>query len=78
MQARITTVGSNAALRIPAHVLREWGAKVGDTVEVVIERGVLVAKRLRPTYTLEELLAQESAPLYKAWLDDGSAGEEVI
>ena len=78
MQAKITTAGSSAALRIPAQTLREWGVKVGETVEVAIEHGALVAKRARPIYTLAELLQQDSAPLDDAWLNDGPVGEEVI
>ena len=75
--------GNSMALRLSAETIKEWGVEEGQTVEVDIEAGVLVATPTQRRYTLAELLAQcdfsqPMTPDDQAWGRTPPVGLEII
>ena len=73
--------GNSLALRIPAPMLRTWGIVEGESVDLTVEHGALVARPLQKRYTLDELLAlcdfsKPMATLEREWLDADTCGLE--
>ena len=60
MQARIQKWGNSLAIRIPKPFALEVGFELNSLVVVSISEGKLVLEPLKPSYSLEELLAQVS------------------
>jgi antitoxin MazE len=61
MRIKIAKWGGSLAVRIPAALANEIGARAGDTAEMTVEDGVLVLapagrRRTRRRYTLEQLV----------------------
>jgi len=71
-------------LAVPPAVLDLLELRVGTKVDIDVENGRLVIEpRLRPSYSLDELLAQcdESAALStedRDWIDANPAGNELL
>jgi len=58
MQARIQKWGNSLAIRIPKPFALEVGLEQNSLVVVTISEGKLVLEPVKPSYSLEELLAQ--------------------
>jgi len=58
MQARIQKWGNSLAIRIPKPFALEVGLEQNSLVVVSISEGKLVLEPVKPSYSLEELLAQ--------------------
>ena len=77
-------VGGSIMLAVPPALLDLLRLGAGASVDIGIEEGrLVVAPRTRPSYSLEELLAQcdENAPLDdadRAWLEARPVGNELL
>ena len=77
-------VGGSVMLAVPPTLLDVLNLGVGTKVDIGVEDGrLIVAPRARPSYSLEELLAQcdDSAPDDdgdRAWLDATTVGNELL
>ena len=77
-------VGGSVMLAVPPALLDLLKLKAGASVDIGIEEGrLIVAPRMRPTYTLDELLAQcdETATADdgdRAWLETKPVGNELL
>ena len=58
MQARIQKWGNSLAIRIPKPFALEVGLEQNSVVVVSVSDGKLVLEPVRPSYSLDELLAQ--------------------
>ena len=88
MKSKIARWGNSLALRLPAEVVREFGLKEGQLVEIDPEKPDLRIRTERPTvagvpvYTLEEIVAEidrlgpENEPETVDWGSD--RGSEII
>ena len=71
-------------LAVPPAVLDLLELRVGAKVDIAVENGRLIIEpRLRPSYSLDELLAQcdESSALSsedRDWIDAKPAGNELL
>lgn len=79
MRLKIQKWGNSAAIRLPAKMLTEIGAVIGDTVEVDPE-AIRVAK---PKYKLDDLLAMcnKNAPVLTdmmSWESMSPVGTEIL
>jgi len=77
-------VGGSIMLAVPPALLDLLKLRAGAKVDIGVEHGrLIVAPRVRPVYSLDELLAQcdEDEALSsedRAWLDAGPAGKELL
>ena len=77
-------VGGSVMLAVPPALLDLLKLRAGARVDIGIEDGrLIVAPRTRPSYSLDELLAQcdEDAPLDdgdRAWLEAKPVGNELL
>jgi antitoxin MazE len=55
---QIAKWGNSLALRLPKSVALEVRLDEGDTVDVSVKNGAIVISPSRPTYSLEQLVAQ--------------------
>jgi antitoxin MazE len=88
MKAKLARWGNSLALRLPAEVVRDFGLKEGQAVELEAKKPNLEIKTERPVvngipvYTLEELVAEmkrlgpENRPELVDWGPD--VGAEII
>jgi antitoxin ChpS len=79
MKLNIQKWGNSAAIRLPATMMAQIGANIGDAVEVDPD-AFRVAK---PKYKLAELLAKcnKDAPApadMAAWENSGPVGSEIV
>jgi antitoxin MazE len=58
MQARIQKWGNSLAVRIPKPFAQEIGLEQNSLVTISIEEGKLLLEPAKPSYSLEELLAE--------------------
>jgi antitoxin MazE len=58
MQTRIQKWGNSLAIRIPKPFALQVGLEQNSLVAVSVSEGKLVLEPLKPSYSLEELLAQ--------------------
>jgi antitoxin MazE len=59
MVARIQKWGNSQGLRLAKHVLESVGISVGDDVEIVVDGGqILIKKVARPKFDLAEMVAR--------------------
>jgi antitoxin MazE len=58
MQTRIQKWGNSLAIRIPKPFALEVGLEQNSLVTVSIEEGKLLLEPVKPSYSLEELLAE--------------------
>ena len=77
-------VGGSIMLAVPPALLDLLKLRAGAKVDIGVEHGrLIVAPRVRPSYSLDELLAQcdENEPLSsedRVWLDAGPTGNELL
>ena len=77
-------VGGSVMLAVPPALLDLLKLRAGTRVDIGIEDGrLIVAPRTRPSYSLDELLAQcdETAPAEdgdRAWLETKPVGNELL
>ena len=77
-------VGGSVMLAVPPALFDLLKLRAGAKVDIGIEDGrLIVAPRTRPSYSLDELVAQcdESAPADagdRAWLDAKPVGNELL
>lgn len=82
--AVLRKVGGSVMLAIPPALLDVTKLTAGRQVEVTVEGGRLVIEsRKRPSYTLDELLAQCNRSARRStqdrqWLDAGPVGNELL
>ena len=77
---RVQKWGNSAAMRLNADILKQWGVKIGDTVEAKIADGTLIVRpvRARPAYRLADLLAEmpDGLPRAEGWDEMPVVGRE--
>ena len=76
-------VGGSVMLKVPPALLDLLDLRVGSRVDIGVEDGRLIVEpRKRPSYSLDELLAQceESAPSAEErdWIDAKPVGNEIL
>jgi antitoxin ChpS len=76
-------VGGSVMMTVPPALLEQLHLKAGATVSIDFEDGRLIVQPARPTYTLEELLAQcvgdqTITAEEREWLDAPPVGNELI
>ncbi|CAM3952682.1 AbrB/MazE/SpoVT family DNA-binding domain-containing protein [Vreelandella rituensis] len=76
-------VGGSVMMSVPRAFLDQLHLDAGSPVEIEIEHGRLIMVPAKPTYSLEELLAQcdttaEMPADEREWLDSGPAGRELL
>ena len=76
-------VGGSVMLAVPRALLEALELRVGTEVDLGVERGrLVVVPRVRPGYTLDELLAQCDAVVPddedRMWLDAQPVGTELL
>lgn len=83
--ATLRTLGGSVVMTIPKPILEQAQLRSGALVDVQFQDGRLVVEpRVKPSYTLAELLARcEAGGLAPTaddagWLDDGPLGEEAL
>jgi antitoxin MazE len=79
MQTNIQKWGNSLAVRIPKAFAEEIGLDRDTPVEITVQNGQIVIKRVeKPKYTLDELLAQITEDNIHPEVDMGkSVGKEV-
>ena len=83
--ATLRTLGGSVVMTIPKSILEQAHLRSGAQVEIEYRDGHLVVEpRVKPKYTLAELLARcnagSSTPSAEdtAWLNDGPVGQEAL
>ena len=77
-------VGGSVMLAVPPALLDLLSVGVGAKVDIGVEHGRLIVQpRKRPTYSLDELLAQcdvtdTPSSEDRAWIDSGPVGNELL
>ncbi|MCY4059646.1 MAG: antitoxin [Gammaproteobacteria bacterium] len=76
-------VGGSVMLAVPPVLLDVLKLRVGNKVDLGVERGrLVVVPRVRPSYTMDELLAQCDAggpdDEDRMWLDAKPVGTELL
>jgi antitoxin ChpS len=80
--ARLRTLGGSAIVAIPPALLSQIGLAAGGKIEISLEGDALILRkpaRVKPRYTLAELLAQcEPGPFEvdREWMDAPAVGNE--
>jgi antitoxin MazE len=78
MQARIQKWGNSLAIRIPKPFALEVGLEQNSLVAVSIQEGKLLLEPIKPSYSLEELLARVTTDNVHHEVETGSAvGKEA-
>lgn len=84
LTSHLRRVGGSTMFAVPAELLKMLHLQAGDTLEISVEDGRLIAEpRQRPRYTLAELLAasdySEPQPAEeREWVDAGAVGRELL
>lgn len=77
---RVQKWGNSAAMRLNAELLKQWGVKIGDTVEAEIADGALIMRPVsRPVFRLADLLAEipaDGLPRVEGWDEMPAVGKE--
>ena len=73
MQARIQKWGNSLAIRIPKPFALEVGLEENSLVAVSIKGGKLLLEPIKPSYSLEELLAEVTTDNLHHEVETGSA-----
>lgn len=73
-------VGGSVMMAVPPAVLELLQMRAGDKLSLSVEDGrIVVHPQPRPTYSLEQLLAEaDGAAPDQDWLDDAPVGAELI
>ena len=79
MQTLVRKIGNSTGTIIPASLLKKLNLKEGDRVDIQDDNGriVIIPIRIKPKYTLAELLAQcdETAPMPQELMDWDNTSE---
>lgn len=80
MKLNIQKWGNSAAVRIPATMLAQLGARVGDAFEVEVSRGAATLRVTKPKYQLADLMAEmpDGLPRAEGWDEMPAIGKEEI
>lgn len=73
MQTRIQKWGNSLAIRIPKPFALEVGLEQNSLVIVSVSEGKLVLEPVKPSYSLEELLAQVTEDNLRQEIETGPA-----
>lgn len=82
MELKIQNWGNSAAVRLSQVLLKQIDAKVGESLSVEVQDGMLLLKPAEPVYTMEELLAgcnkenMRPSDEDKQWLNAAPVGRE--
>lgn len=78
MKLNVQKWGNSAAIRLPAAVLAQMGAKVGDVFEMELKGDEASIRLAKPKYTLAQLLAEmpEGLPRVPGWDAMPDVGKE--
>ena len=75
-------VGGSVMLAVPPALLDVIGVGAGSTVDLDVDDGrLVVAPRRRPSYTLDELIAEcdpTASDDERAWIDGAPVGREEL
>ena len=77
-------VGGSIMMAVPPAILNVLHLQAGATVGLTVDRGrLVVVPARRPSYSLEELLAQcdasiETSAEEREWLESGPVGNELL
>ena len=78
MQARIQKWGNSLAIRIPKSFALEVGLEQNSFVTLSVSEGKLILAPVKPSYSLEELLAQVTPDnLHREIETEPAVGNEV-
>ena len=59
MVVKIQKWGNSQGLRLAKHILSDAGITIGDDVEITVgENEIVIRKKTKPKFTLEELVAR--------------------
>jgi antitoxin ChpS len=82
MQLSIQKWGNSASVRLPVVLLEQIGAEVGSTLDVTVtQEGLLLKPKRRPSYKLEDLLAEmqgDELPRVEGWDEMPARGKEIV
>lgn len=82
-KANLRKVGGSVMVVVPPAILEQLHLKVGTTVGLVVEgERLVIDPKIKPSYTLDELLAlcNPAAPMNeedRSWIDMPSVGREL-
>jgi antitoxin ChpS len=76
-------VGGSVMLAVPPAMLEILRLQSGDSIEISVDNGQLIARRKNRRYTLKELLAQSRRPARRTredrdWVTGPSVGDELV
>ena len=76
-------VGGSIMMSVPRAILDQLHLDAGSQVEIEVDHGRLIVEPAKPTYSLEELLAQcdttaELSADEREWLDSDPVGRELL
>ncbi len=80
MQATLRRIGNSTGLILPAGVLKTLKLKQGDSIDIETKNDVILIKKDKPRYTLEELIAKcdpDAPPVTHEWDNVKPVGNEV-
>lgn len=82
---KLRKVGGSVTLAIPPDLLKLVNLQVNDKVKIDVENGrIIIGPRIRPSYTLDELLAQCNEEDFvltaedRAWDEAKPVGKELL
>ena len=78
MKARVGLWGGSCAIRLPKMAVETLGMHEGESVEIHIDQDALVIRRGKPSYALDDLVAEARTLTPPAPLDDAPQGEEAL
>jgi len=80
MQTRLRRIGNSTGLILPTGVLKTLKLKQGDSIDIETKNDVILIKKDKPRYTLEELIAKcdpDAPPVTHEWDNVKPVGNEV-
>lgn len=78
MRSRVGLWGGSCAVRLPKMAVETLGLHEGTDIDIRIEDDVLVIRRGRPVYTLDELVEKAKHQTPPEALDDDPVGCELL
>ncbi|MDR2209695.1 MAG: AbrB/MazE/SpoVT family DNA-binding domain-containing protein [Azoarcus sp.] len=82
MRLSIQKWGNSASVRLPVVLLEQIGAEIGSTLDVTVtQEGLLLKPKRRPSYKLEDLLAEmqgSELPRVEGWDEMPAQGKEIV
>ncbi len=80
MQTTLRRIGNSTGLILPTGVLKTLKLKQGDSIDIETKNDVILIKKDKPRYTLEELIAKcdpDAPPVTHEWDNVKPVGNEV-